>query len=214
MTTTAGPGSWQADPAGRHEYRWHDGTNWSDYVSDGGVTSSDPLQPTMPPVGAALGASQQFPSAGFQSSSAFQSQMPREMDIGKQRKKHKGIWIGAVAIIIIVAIVAVSSSKPATVDQGNPTASTSPSKSSSTTPSTSSLPRSSTGNKSGRGVYSIGATVSIPNTFSGISKVTISGWYPNVHDTSALQNTPSSGRVWDAIDATTCAGSRGSQTAR
>jgi hypothetical protein len=43
---------WQPDPTGRHEYRYWDGTNWSDDVSDGGVTSNDPVagtpEPTQP----------------------------------------------------------------------------------------------------------------------------------------------------------------------
>lgn len=34
---------WHPDPAGRHEYRYWDGQQWSDQVSNGGVTASDPL---------------------------------------------------------------------------------------------------------------------------------------------------------------------------
>ncbi len=33
---------WQPDPHGRHEYRYWDGTAWTDQVSDGGVVSTDP----------------------------------------------------------------------------------------------------------------------------------------------------------------------------
>jgi hypothetical protein len=36
-------GSWQPDPSGRHQYRWWDGTSWAADVSDGGVSSRDPL---------------------------------------------------------------------------------------------------------------------------------------------------------------------------
>ena len=32
---------WHADPAGRHQLRWHDGTNWTHHVSDSGQTSTD-----------------------------------------------------------------------------------------------------------------------------------------------------------------------------
>jgi hypothetical protein len=39
--TGPAPG-WQPDPTGRHEYRYWDGTKWSDDVSDGGVTANDP----------------------------------------------------------------------------------------------------------------------------------------------------------------------------
>jgi hypothetical protein len=40
--TGPAPG-WQPDPTGRHEYRYWDGTKWSDDVSNGGVTSTDPV---------------------------------------------------------------------------------------------------------------------------------------------------------------------------
>lgn len=38
----AAPG-WQPDPTRRHEYRYWDGSQWTDDVSDGGVTSVDPV---------------------------------------------------------------------------------------------------------------------------------------------------------------------------
>jgi hypothetical protein len=34
---------WNPDPSGRHEYRYWDGSNWTDDVSDNGVTSTDPM---------------------------------------------------------------------------------------------------------------------------------------------------------------------------
>lgn len=49
---------WQPDPTGRHDYRYWDGTRWTDDVSDAGATSVDPVggapqptavQPTVPP---------------------------------------------------------------------------------------------------------------------------------------------------------------------
>lgn len=36
--------NWYPDPTGRHEYRWFDGTQWSDQVSDHGRQSVDPVQ--------------------------------------------------------------------------------------------------------------------------------------------------------------------------
>ena len=36
---------WLADPSGRHEYRYWDGTKWTDSVSDGGTTGTDPFAP-------------------------------------------------------------------------------------------------------------------------------------------------------------------------
>jgi uncharacterized protein (AIM24 family) len=38
-----GAGSWQPDPEGRYEYRWWDGTAWSDQVSHQGQVGSSPL---------------------------------------------------------------------------------------------------------------------------------------------------------------------------
>lgn len=39
---------WHDDPFGRYAKRYHDGTNWTAYVSNGGVTEQDPLG-TQPP---------------------------------------------------------------------------------------------------------------------------------------------------------------------
>ena len=35
--------NWYPDPAGIHEYRWYDGTNWTDQVSSHGKQSVDPI---------------------------------------------------------------------------------------------------------------------------------------------------------------------------
>lgn len=37
--------SWQADPVGRHEFRWWDGYRWTQKVSDQGTTTDDPPIP-------------------------------------------------------------------------------------------------------------------------------------------------------------------------
>jgi hypothetical protein len=39
----APPATWAADPAGRHELRYWDGTRWTEHVSDRGATARDPL---------------------------------------------------------------------------------------------------------------------------------------------------------------------------
>jgi hypothetical protein len=36
-------GGWHADPAGRHQSRWWDGTRWTEHVSDAGQVGVDPL---------------------------------------------------------------------------------------------------------------------------------------------------------------------------
>jgi uncharacterized membrane protein YhaH (DUF805 family) len=42
---------WHHDPAGRNQYRYHDGTNWTDHVANDGVQGRDPLVavPAPPP---------------------------------------------------------------------------------------------------------------------------------------------------------------------
>lgn len=49
MTTT--PAAWHPDPGGRHELRYWNGTEWTEHVSDAGVTGIDP-----PPTGSAAAA--------------------------------------------------------------------------------------------------------------------------------------------------------------
>jgi hypothetical protein len=39
------PAGWNADPSGRHWWRWWDGRAWTDHVADGGSTFTDPLPP-------------------------------------------------------------------------------------------------------------------------------------------------------------------------
>jgi len=41
-TTPPAPANWYADPLGRHELRYFDGTNWTEHVSSHGRTSVDP----------------------------------------------------------------------------------------------------------------------------------------------------------------------------
>jgi hypothetical protein len=36
-------GDWHPDPTGRHQYRYWDGTVWTDHVSNNGTTSLDPV---------------------------------------------------------------------------------------------------------------------------------------------------------------------------
>jgi hypothetical protein len=40
---------WQPDPTGRHDYRYWDGSRWTDDVSDAGATSVDPIGGGPPP---------------------------------------------------------------------------------------------------------------------------------------------------------------------
>jgi hypothetical protein len=47
------PADWYSDPAGRHEYRYWDGSTWTDQVSDAGTVGTDPLGPPTVPASAA-----------------------------------------------------------------------------------------------------------------------------------------------------------------
>jgi hypothetical protein len=42
-TQAAAGGSWQADPYRRHQWRWFNGTTWTDDVSDNNVNATDPV---------------------------------------------------------------------------------------------------------------------------------------------------------------------------
>ncbi len=46
---SSSPPGWQPDPRARHEYRYWDGTQWTDHVSDKGQMSSDPVAYVTPP---------------------------------------------------------------------------------------------------------------------------------------------------------------------
>jgi hypothetical protein len=51
----ASQGEWRPDPAGRHEYRYWDGSKWTDQVSDRGQVTAEPYDGTVaaPPAPAA-----------------------------------------------------------------------------------------------------------------------------------------------------------------
>ena len=48
MTAPENPPRWAPDPLGRHQYRYWDGTQWTENVADNGMTSVDPLTATAP----------------------------------------------------------------------------------------------------------------------------------------------------------------------
>jgi uncharacterized protein YxjI len=51
MSSPSTPPNWYPDPTGRFESRWFDGTNWTDQVSSGGQTQTDPMPPAQPGAG-------------------------------------------------------------------------------------------------------------------------------------------------------------------
>ena len=58
---------WNPDPAGRHEYRYWDGSTWTDDVSDNGVTSTDPIGAA----GGAPGATDPAPTAPLEPTQSY-----------------------------------------------------------------------------------------------------------------------------------------------
>jgi hypothetical protein len=115
---------------------------------------------------------------------------------------------GAVLSLCFACATSLAACSSSSVTAGKASPSTSgPSKTSSKSSTTGS---GSSSTKSGSDLNPLGTTVTIPNTVSGIDKVTVSAFYPNVTDTSSYPVTPPAGHVWDAIVATTCAGPKGS----
>ncbi|HTW18733.1 MAG TPA: DUF2510 domain-containing protein [Mycobacteriales bacterium] len=43
ITPAAPAAQWAADPSGRHQYRWWDGSAWTEHVVTNGVSSQDPV---------------------------------------------------------------------------------------------------------------------------------------------------------------------------
>jgi hypothetical protein len=56
---------WQPDPSGRHQYRYHDGTRWTEHVADDGVASTDPWQEPPPGPDPATASSAADPAGGW-----------------------------------------------------------------------------------------------------------------------------------------------------
>lgn len=50
MSASSSAPGWYADPAGDHQYRWFDGTQWTDQVSSNGVPQVSPLRAAPAPV--------------------------------------------------------------------------------------------------------------------------------------------------------------------
>jgi uncharacterized RDD family membrane protein YckC len=54
VTAPENPPRWAADPLGRHQYRYWDGAQWSEHVSDNGLLAVDPPTVTPPPTAGSL----------------------------------------------------------------------------------------------------------------------------------------------------------------
>jgi hypothetical protein len=112
MTEMTQPASWYADPTGRHQYRYWNGTEWTDQVADNQVTSTDP--PLMSTSETALAAEPApgAPPAPAPGPNPFMAPAP-----GPKAPKQPGnpVWawvslVGAVALIVGAFLNAASAS--------------------------------------------------------------------------------------------------------
>jgi hypothetical protein len=69
MANVVSPAGWFPDPWGRHEYRYWDGTEWTDHVADGGRAATDV------PRDSAVGAEAPASAATVSSPAALQGQV-------------------------------------------------------------------------------------------------------------------------------------------
>ncbi len=72
------PAGWYPDPRGRHEYRYWDGTVWTDHVADQGQASTDPVDVVGPKASADSPAEATASSTTAAASAASQSEPVRE----------------------------------------------------------------------------------------------------------------------------------------
>jgi len=116
------------------------------------------------------------------------------------------------SVILSLCVAGLAACSTSSVTSGQASSATSASSKSSPQSSSAKKNGSSTTEQPANKLYPLGTTVTIPNTFSGIKKVTVSAFYPNVKDSSSYPVHPPAGHVWDAIVATTCAGSKGASS--
>jgi len=97
------PAGWYTDPAGRHEYRFWDGTDWKPEVSDGGVTTVDPLEPPpsaqrTPEPAPAAGSAGSAPAAGS-AGTGGPAAAPR-------RRRTWAVPLAAIAAVVVLGLIA------------------------------------------------------------------------------------------------------------
>lgn len=107
-TPTTTPAGWYTDPAGRHEYRYWDGVNWTAQVSDGGVTASDSLEsppaPTYTPAPTPPPASTHVPTPPPPPPQGLTEPPPPAAPAPPRRRRRR--WAGLViALAAVVGLV-------------------------------------------------------------------------------------------------------------
>jgi Protein of unknown function (DUF2510) len=86
---------WQADPAGRHQFRYWDGSQWTDHVADQGVLSTEPLGPA-PPAPTA-------PTQPAYPPSYYYAPAPAAAPPARRRRSKVPLVIGLLAVVALLA---------------------------------------------------------------------------------------------------------------
>ena len=96
------PAAWLTDPTGRHEHRYWDGSQWTDQVSDKGVTATD--APTLAASrGRASGAHRPRLAEAMPALSPDARRRPRP-----PRRPRGGSGGGAIAAAVLVLVVIIA----------------------------------------------------------------------------------------------------------
>lgn len=112
---------WFPDPTRRHEYRYHDGRQWTDQVSDRGVAGFDALSRSSPPLRSSFppaGSAGTYPSPGPAGSAgpAHGAVAPAGTASAGRGLVGAKFWIIAVAAVVLVGggilVIQNQSSKP------------------------------------------------------------------------------------------------------
>ena len=111
--------AWHPDPTGRHQYRWWDGSTWSDVVADHGIETRDPYEPTsgvrIISIGTTPGREDEWDQTAQVPSPTVEMpfELPRDQaeplyaSIPTSRSRHLGRWLtgGAVLAVLVIALV-------------------------------------------------------------------------------------------------------------
>ena len=94
---------WYADPTRRHTYRYWDGSQWSDQVSDGGTAGVDPIE--MDPASASTPPAPGTQAPGPQVPSAAAPPPPGVEVTQRSGGTGVGVVLGVLITVIIVSVM-------------------------------------------------------------------------------------------------------------
>ena len=105
MTTPENPARWAPDPVGRHQYRYWDGAQWTEHVSDDGMVTADPPVVSPPPVSSSALPAEPVPGTGAASwgqAPATWGQAPATYDPTSVLGRRYGAFLIDAAICLVV----------------------------------------------------------------------------------------------------------------